>query len=129
MNRVVLDASALLAAVFEEPGAEQVEDALRHGAAMSSVNVAEVAGRLRADGWTAGEVADVFTELDVEVVPFDAETALRAGAYRPKTKRLELGLGARACLATARSLRVPAVTADRTWARLRLRGVTVEVVR
>ena len=90
MRRVLLDASAVLAAVFDEPGAELVEDALRRGAAMSSVNVAEVAGRLRADGWTAGEVADVFTELDIEIVPFDAETALRAGAYLPKTKRLDL---------------------------------------
>ncbi len=129
MRRVLLDASALLAAVFDEPGAELVEDALRRGAAMSSVNVAEVAGRLRADGWTAGEVADVFTELDIEIVPFDAETALRAGAYLPKTKRLDLSLGALACLATAHRLRVPAVTADRAWAALKIRGVTVKVVR
>lgn len=129
MDRVVLDASALLAAVFEEPGAERIEDALRRGAAMSAVNAAEVAGRLRADGWTAGEVADVFTELDIEIVPFDAETALRAGAYLPKTKRRGLALGARACLATARRLRVPALTADRAWAGLKLRGVAVEVVR
>lgn len=129
MDRVLLDASALLAAVFEEPGAELVENALKRGAAMSSVNVAEVAGRLRADGWTAGEVADVFTELDVEIVSFDAETALRAGAYLPKTKRLGLSPGALACLATARRLRVPAVTADRAWAELDIRGVTVEVVR
>ena len=61
MGRFVLDASALLTAVFDEPGAGRVEEALKRGASISTVNVAEVAGFLRRDGWTAGEVADVVT--------------------------------------------------------------------
>ena len=126
MARCVLDASALLAAISDEPGADRVEEALKQGAAISAVNVAELAGFLRHDRWTAGEVADVVTELGIEVVPFDAETALVAGAYRRKTAHLGLAIGACACLATARCLDVPALTADPRWTGLKLRGVTVE---
>ena len=60
MPRVVLDASAVLAVILEESGAEVVVEALRSGAAMSAVNVAEVASRLHQDGWTESEVASVF---------------------------------------------------------------------
>lgn len=128
MGRFVLDASALLTAVFDEPGAGRIEEALKRGASISTVNVAEVAGFLRRDGWTAGEVADVVTELGIETVPLDAETALLAGAYERKTRRLGLTMGAWACLATARRLDLPALTADPRWTGLKLRGVTVEVV-
>lgn len=127
MAKHVLDATALLAAIFEERGADRVEEALKRGAAISAVNMAEVAGFLRNDGWTAGEVADVVTELGIKVVPFDAETALAAGAYRRKTRHLGLAMGAWACLATARLLDAPALTADPRWAGLKPRGVVVEL--
>jgi len=55
LPQVVLDASAVLAVVLEEPGAGVVVEALRSGAAMSTVNVAEVAARLHQDGWTGPE--------------------------------------------------------------------------
>lgn len=125
----VLDASALLAAIFAERGADRVEEVLKGGAAISAVNMAEVAGFLRDDGWTAGEVADVVTELGIEVVPFDAETALVAGAYRRKTGHLGLAMGAWACLATARLLDAPVLTADPHWTGLKVRGVVVELAR
>lgn len=127
MARCVMDASALLAAIFDERGAEEAVGAIRGGAKISAVNVAEVAAFLRSDGWSAGEIADVITELGVEVVPFDTETALVAGAYLLKTAPLRLSLGARACLATARSLDLPALTTDPRWAEIKLRGVAVEL--
>ena len=65
MPRAVLDASAVLAVVLEEPGADVVVEALRSGAAMSSVNVAEVAARLDQDGWSESEVALVFESLGI----------------------------------------------------------------
>lgn len=40
----VLDASALLALLFDEPGAESVAEVIADGAALSTVNLAEVAG-------------------------------------------------------------------------------------
>ncbi len=129
MARSLLDASAILAALYEEPGHARVRGALSEGAAMSAVNVAEVAAHLRANDWTAGQVEDVFSDLSIEVVPFDRSTALRSAAYRPKTRHLGLGLGDRACLATARGLRLPVLTADRAWGQLKLRGVEVVLIR
>lgn len=119
----------MLAAIYQEAGANRVRDAMRDGAVMSTVNVAEVAACLREDGWTAGQVADVVTELGIEVVPFDAPTALLSGAYRAETRRAGAGLGGRACLATARRLRIPVLTADPRWADLEIRGVRVVSVR
>ena len=92
----------MLAVVLEEPGADVVAEALRSGTAMSTVNVAEVAARLHQDGWSESEVALVFDSLGIEVLPFDPEAALLSGRLRTATRRLGLGLGDRACLATGR---------------------------
>ncbi len=129
MAATLLDASAILAALYEKPGFARVGDALGEGAATSAVNAGEVAAHLRANDWSAGQVADVFDDLSIEVVPFDRETALLSGAYRPRTRHLGLGLGDRACLATARRLRIPVLTADRVWERIDLRGVEIVVIR
>lgn len=125
----VLDASAVLAALFEEPGAERVARALQRGAAMSSVNVAEVAARLSQGGWSAAAVAGAIAETGIEVVPFNHPMALLSGAYRPRTRCQGLGLGDRACLATACRLGLPALTADRSWADLAIDGVKVIQIR
>ncbi|WP_423927879.1 type II toxin-antitoxin system VapC family toxin [Candidatus Palauibacter sp.] len=125
----VLDASAVLAALFEEPGAERVVRALERGAAMSSVNVAEVAARLSERDWTATAVASVLDEPGIESIPFDHETALLSGAYRQRTRHLGLGLGDRACLATASRLGLPALTADRKWADVSIADVMVVLIR
>ena len=82
MPRIVLDASAVLAVILEEPGADVVVEALRSGAAMSTVNVAEVAARLHQDGWSDAEVALVFDSLGIELLPFDPEAALLSGRLR-----------------------------------------------
>ncbi|MCZ0933659.1 MAG: type II toxin-antitoxin system VapC family toxin [Gemmatimonadales bacterium] len=125
----VLDASAVLAALLKEPGAVRVERALRRGAAMSSVNVAEVAARLSQDGWSSGDVSSVVTGMGIEVIPFDRQAALLSGAYRTVTRRRGLGLGDRACLATASSLGLPVLTADRSWADVSIPGATVVLIR
>lgn len=118
MGSTLLDASALLALIQNEPGAEVVRDALAGGAAMSSVNLAEAAARLHHQGWQADEVASTIGSLNIAFVPFEEETALRSGALRLQTAPLGLGLGDRACLATAASLEIPVLTADRVWLRL-----------
>ena len=128
MSDCVLDASAVLALVFDEDGAEAVSDAVRAGAAMSTVNAAEVAARLNADGWTDAEVALIFDGLGVEVLPFDLECALLSGSYRRATRSFGLGLGDRACLATARLHERSALTADRVWEALEI-GVDIVCIR
>ena len=97
----ILDASALLAVVLKEPGADVVLEALKTGAHISAVNVAEVASRLHQEGWTTFQVNAVFQELPVQVLPFDLDAAMLTGRYRAPTDELGLSLGGRACLATA----------------------------
>ena len=119
----------MLAVILEESGAGVVAEALGSGAAMSAVNVAEVAARLHQDGWNESEVALVFNELGIEVLPFDSDAALLSGSYRNQTRSLGLGLGDRACLATALREDCPVLTADRAWNRLELDGVDVRCIR
>ena len=125
----LLDASALLAMLFDEEGAGEVISALRRGAVMSAVNVAEVAARLHQDRWPAEEVAGTFNDVGVEIAPFGSDAALLSGCYRPATAKLGLSLGDRACLATAATLCLPVLTADRVWRELELPGVEVECIR
>ena len=92
---------------------------------MSAVNAAEVAARLYADGWSDAEVTLALDETTIEILPFDRECALVSGRYRPLTRSHGLGLGDRACLATANLQRCPAITADRAWTTL---AIDVEIV-
>lgn len=123
----VLDASAVLALLFGEPGAEAVAEAVAAGAALSAVNLAEVATVLVRRGLDAeGILATVRDQLEVEA--FTAEDALAAAELYPHTTRAGLSLGDRACLALARRRGVPALTAEQAWAHLKL-DVSVKVIR
>ena len=126
MSSVVLDASALLALLLDEPGGDAVSQRLE-GAAVSTVNLAEVVGRLVDGGVPVDECRDALGGLGLDTVPFDETTAFAAGALRPATRNAGLSLGDRACLALAMQLDRPALTADRAWKRLRL-GVEIELV-
>lgn len=127
--RVVLDASALLAAIYDEPGAGVVRDAL-DSATMSTVNLAEVIGKLRTEaGWSSAEVM-AGLDLPLDEVAFDIDMARVAGDLVPATRRLGLSLGDRACIATACCLGIPVVmTADAAWAKLRLTDIEVVLIR
>jgi PIN domain nuclease of toxin-antitoxin system len=123
----VLDASALLALLFDEPGADVVVDAIARGAAISAVNLSEVATVLTRRGIASDTILDPVRE-QVEVEPFSESDALFAATLHPNTADAGLSLGDRACLALARRLGVPALTADHVWAEVRL-DVVVQVIR
>ena len=129
MAHSLLDASAVLALIQNESGKDVVMAALREGAAMSAVNLEEVAARLATLGWSAREVAATVRNLPIEVLPFDSATALRSGHLRPVTAPLGLGPGDRACLATAAMRGLPALTADRAWLKLRVPEPAVHAIR
>ncbi len=124
---VVLDASALLAAVRAEPGGDRVESQIGV-AAMCAVNWAEVAQKSLAYGIDPAALRADLAAAGLAIVPFTAEDAERSAQLWTKTRPLGLSLADRACLALALRLRVPAFTADRSWAELDV-GVDVEVVR
>ncbi|HEY7200220.1 MAG TPA: type II toxin-antitoxin system VapC family toxin [Candidatus Dormibacteraeota bacterium] len=124
----VLDASALLAVLNQEAGAEQVLPLLS-GALISAVNWSEVVQKALARGVAVGPRMRLDVEaVGVRILPFGVEDAdLTAQLWR-SAPRSGLSLGDRACLALARQRDGVAVTADRAWAELSL-GVPVKVVR
>jgi ribonuclease VapC len=127
VSEYVLDASALLALVHREPGAERVRAVLGR-AAISAINLAEVVGRLSERGAAAGEIRRGLDRLRLTVLPVDEELGYAAGFLRPSTRRLGLSLGDRICLALALRLGATALTADRVWTRLAT-GARIELLR
>lgn len=125
MSTYVLDASALLAYLQDEPGAEIVAEAVAEGAVVSTVNLAEVLGSAAELGREPRDLAEELRRsslLDgaIAVEPFTAVDAVEAARLRRDTRRLGLSLGDRACIATATRLEAPALTADAAWGELDL---------
>jgi ribonuclease VapC len=127
VSKYVLDASALLALMNNEAGAQRVRDILAESV-IGAANVCETFGRLISAGMTPGDARTSIELLNLEVIPFDTELAYNAGALVPRTKKLGLSLGDRACLALGMALNRTVVTAELLWHRLKIE-VTVEVIR
>jgi len=128
MNRIVLDASAILAVISGEPGAEKLTPDLLARAAGSAVNLAEVQTKLVSRGWTSAQAWEDATSPVRGVVSFDEEQARIAGDLVTQTRHLGLSLGDRACLALGMALKVPVYTAERAWKNVKV-GVRIHVIR
>ena len=125
----VLDASALLALLFDEPGADIVRGCLRTGV-IGAVNLAEVLAKLSDHGLPVHEAARAVAILGLDVVPMTPSQAERSAGMRVVTRPVGLSLGDRACLALAAELGAAAVTADRGWAGVaEAAGVSVQLIR
>lgn len=125
----VLDASALIALLKGEPGARAVEVALEGadasalvGGYLSTVNLTEVL-QVLGDGGLPDLVAG--PRPIVVTVPYDAGQARAAASMLTSTRDAGLGLGDRACLAVAKEMSLPVLTADRSWSEV---DVGVEVI-
>jgi ribonuclease VapC len=127
MSRVVLDSSALLAYLNDEPGAAAVKASLA-GALICSVNACEIATKLFAKKRALEEVRFVLQSSGAEVVDFDFGLAIDAGHLTEMTRGRGLSLGDRACLALAAREKLPALTADRAWKGVDI-GVPIQFIR
>jgi PIN domain nuclease of toxin-antitoxin system len=114
MSDIVLDASAVLALLNGEPGAEAVSAHLP-GAHLSAVNAAEVAGKLVDGGVNPERAGEILDRLGVRIEAFDRRDVVPAGRLHLASRSLGLSLGDRACLALAERLGMPALTADLAW--------------
>jgi ribonuclease VapC len=124
---VVLDASALLAYLKNEPGGDVVDAALS-ASVMSSVNWAEVIQKSIAAGIDVDGMLDELQVLGLRVEPFLPEDGEVVGRLWEQTRQARLSLGDRACLSLGLRLGVDILTSDRAWATLNLTA-NIQVIR
>ncbi|MEO8972231.1 MAG: type II toxin-antitoxin system VapC family toxin [Ktedonobacteraceae bacterium] len=128
MQNYVLDASALLALLNQEPGSERVAGCIANGAMISTVNLSEVVAKLSDAGVPEEVIREALSVLGIVIVDFDTLLAYGSGLLRPLTRQAGLSLGDRACLALARRFELPAVTTDKAWGTFSS-GVVVQLIR
>jgi len=120
MPGAVLDASALLAYLADEPGADVVSAAeVLSRVANSGTDPSELTEELTVNGLLHGAIS---------VEPFSDTDAVEVAKLRPITRKAGLSLGDRACLALARRLDLPALTADSAWSKMDV-GVEFKQIR
>ncbi len=128
VSKIVLDASAMLAALNHEPGSERLTPEMLSNSAGSTVNLAEVHTKLVSRGGDPDEAWEDALSAIHEPVPFSEAQARIAGGLVAQTRALGLSLGDRACLALAIALQAAVYTADRSWKNLNV-GVRIHVIR
>jgi PIN domain nuclease of toxin-antitoxin system len=114
MTEVVLDASALLALLKDEPGGPKVAEVVA-ASRMTTVNYAEVVSHFIHAGMPPLEVDAMLRPLPVRLIATDIEMARMAGRLRAVTAEAGLSLGDRFCLALALRDGIQAWTADKQW--------------
>lgn len=132
MNRVVLDASAVLAFINDEVGSSTIDKYLALSPIMSAVNWAEVVSKAAEVGYPPEKfqkqlrVQGPFRIITIK--PFTEQDSIAAANLRESTKSQGLSLADRACLALAKRLNLPVLTADRIWGKLNL-GIEIIISR
>ena len=123
----VLDASALLAFLHDEPGGEVVSQVLE-GASVSAVNWSEVLQKALQRNVDIEGMQQECTEVGVTFEPFTPQQAEIAAYLWPRGRNHGLSLADRACLALAMDKALPVLTVDRVWGALGL-DIEVRVIR
>jgi len=122
----VLDASALLAYLQREAGADSVR-AVISNARISTVNWVEVVQKINGEAIEAAQLRSSLEGLGIVFIPLTSTQAEIAGSLRSRTKTHGLSLGDRAYLALGIDLRAPVYTADRVWAQLAIESEVVTI--
>lgn len=127
-NNIILDASALLALIQNEPGTEIIKSLLKVSV-MSTVNITETLSVLQRADITPKEGLTLITNIITTIIPFDLELAELTANIHPLVKSKGLSLADRACIALGIKLQIPIYTADKIWAELNLDNVNIKVIR
>ena len=122
---IVLDASAVLAFLRDEPGSDAVERVIASGI-IGAPNWSEVVQKLHRASDRAIAVARRLLATGLEVQPLIRDDAELAASLWPAHR--ELSLADRCCLAVAARLEAPVLTADRAWAKIDV-GVDIQLLR
>jgi ribonuclease VapC len=114
---ILLDASAVLAWLHGEPGAEAVQALLQSGTPclLTAANHTEVITKSLDRGVESTALRTILTHIGYTVVDIRVEDGAAAGWMRDATRAHGLSLGDRLCLAVAQRLQAQVHTADRPW--------------
>jgi ribonuclease VapC len=122
-RRVVLDASAVIAVLNVEPGADVVLGAIA-GALISAVNYSEVLKKAIERRQTTGPIGELLDSYRVEIIPFDAEHAAASADLYPEGKPHGMSFADRACLALGVQRKLTVLTAE---SKMRLLTLPIKV--
>lgn len=128
MAVVVLDASAVLAFIRDEKGADRVLPHIGNGV-ISTVNLQEVVKELALVDMTGDEIHEILDDLRLDVRGHDEAAAHAAGMLATRTRQYGRGLGDRSCMALGISLGATVLTADREWKKVKIDGLKLEHIR
>jgi PIN domain nuclease of toxin-antitoxin system len=129
LSTVVIDASAILAAILGEAGGDSVFDLLDE-AIVSTVNVAEVYTYAAINELPTEAIDAFFADTGIAIVSFDSVQAVIAGQLASITRKAGLSLGDRSCLALAKLRNAEVLTADRPWQQVAsTTGLTITLLR
>jgi PIN domain nuclease of toxin-antitoxin system len=123
----ILDASAILALIFDEPGAEIVVPVAR-GSSLLSVNLSEVIQRVLAIDGNPDRAEDAVDRLEIEIVPFDRTLARLTAELRERTSFMGASFADRACLALGLQTGYPILSSDQDWRKLDI-GIDIRMIR
>ncbi len=133
MAVAVLDASAFLAYLYEETGAERVIDAIGEGCFISAANWAEVLTKVADHGDEPVAFEEQLYDAGVlgsglEVVSLQPQDAAAIAQLRAPTRSMGLSMEDRACLVLAQRLGLLVLTSDKVWGRLDL-DINIQLIR
>jgi ribonuclease VapC len=125
VSKGVMDASAILAIIGKEPGAEIASQYVA-GGLVSSVNLAEVFSKSRDMKIPLDALRWMVQGLGLQSIPADDEIAFVVGSLREPTRAEGISLGDRYCLALGMIRRLPVITTEEQWSKA---GLDVEIVK
>jgi PIN domain nuclease of toxin-antitoxin system len=125
---MILDASALLALLQDEPGAEKVAAVIGQSK-ISTVNWSEVIQKLARHDSQAANIRPDVEALGLIIVPLSVEQAEGAAILWPLTRPLGLSLADRICLQLGIAMQEAVLTADALWQDVEHSELVVELIR
>ena len=127
---MIVDATALLAFLADEPGSDRVDEALANGAGIPAVDLADVVAHLAQRGLPIAQIQRALDGLDLDVRPFDEALAYTAGRLRADMRARGFAAGGVAALALGIATGRAVLTADPAWTELTdVEDLTVELIR
>ena len=126
--KCVLDASALMTLINAELGADLVEKHIEK-ACISSVNFTEVLTKLLEQSIPFEDAQTILNNFNLEIIVYDEEQISGVSLFRLDTKQYGLSLADRVCLNLGRLLKLPVITTDQIWSKIKVTDLTVILAR